>query len=338
MEYQEFIETIKQKAHEDLGYPLEKMTFYPKGYTSDDPKNQELIRDSNMRFTGEESKELLTDFLMMEVPGKGKVTNLHRIAIRRLYDDAEKNGIDAAFAHISGMQKDIDAAEIDDARLEDRSTADYETIRKQLILRPLNYSLHIRDLKGCVYRKVNDFVLVLYQLLGDSNHSIVTSKIKRDELKRWGMEGQEDKVIRDALENTARLYPPCVYDQRTKQEENFLEKEFTKKDICVTGNRILLSTFTTTNGAVSLFYPGVIEKMMEIMGGPFQAVFMNTNDVMIFDKEDGHAALFASSAKESGKMGEMLSGKVYFCDGDHFIPGIVLKLYRDKEGQRVEVD
>jgi hypothetical protein len=163
---------------------------------------------------------------------------------------------------------------------------------------------------------------------------MVTSKIKRDELNRWGMEGQEDRVMREALENTARLYPACVFDQRTGKEEDFLEKEFTKQDITFHAvyDQILLSTFKTTNGAVALFYPGVIEKMMKIMGGPFQAVFMNINDVMIFDKDDPMAYHFAQTAKESSKMGEMLSGKMFLCDGKQVIPGIVVKIYEDEKG------
>ena len=331
MTYQEFIERIKKQAHEELGYSLELMKFYPEGFTSDDPQMIEWIKDSNNRFVGEENTRLLTDFLTMEVPEKNGHSSIHRIAIRRMFENGEKNGFDAAFKEISSMQKDIDAAQIDLKRLELRT--DYEKIRDQLILRPLNYNLHFRDLKGCVYRKVSDFVLVLYQVLGDVKHSLVTSKIKRDELKRWGMEDQEDRVMQDALENTARLYPACVFDQRTWKEENFLEKEFTKEDITFHAvyDQIILSTFKTTNGAVALFYPGVIENMMKIMGGPFQAVFMNINDVMIFAREDPMAYHFAQTAKKSSKMGEMLSEKIFLCDGKQVIPGIVVKIYENGE-------
>ena len=331
MTYQEFIEQVKKQAHEELGYSLELMKFYPEGYTSDDPQMAVWIQDSNMRFVGKEDTKLLTDFLTMEVPeGKGHAS-IHRIAIRQMYEDAVKYGFDAAFRDISKLQEDINAAQVDQGRIELRATANYEQIRDQLIIRPLNYSLHIRDLNGCVYKRISDFALVLYQLLGDANHSLITSKIKRSELKRWGMEGQEEKVIRDALENTARLYPPCVYDQRTHKEENFLEKEFTKDDITfrLRTDQILLSTFTSTNGAVALFYPGVAEKMKKIMGGPFVAVFMNINDIMIFDKDDEMAYHMAQTARVSSKLGEMLSEKMYLCDGENITPGLVVKVYKD---------
>ena len=167
-------------------------------------------------------------------------------------------------------------------------------------------------------------------MLADTDDHLLTSKIKRSEVKKWGVD--EDTVMSEALENTARLYPPCVYDQRTNKEENFLEKEFSREDITFeifNCKQILLSTFKTNNGAVSLFYPGVVEKMMEIMGGPFQAVFMNVNDVMIFDRKDQMAYQFAEIAKESDGMAEMLSEKIYLCDGKEMIPGTVVKLHWD---------
>ncbi len=382
MIYQEFVEAIKQKAHEELGFALENMTVYPKGFKSDDPKITEWIQDSNMRYVGIEHTSLLTDILTIKVPEeepekgskveqsksleddssvaseegqkdglsngpskkeqnedseRGKIATVHRIAIRKMYEDAEQYGFDTVFQDISKLQESVDEAQIDREQLKVRATNDYDVIREHLIIRPLNYKLHIRELKNCVYRKVNDFVLVLYQLISDKNDSIVTSKIRREELKRWGMEDQEDQVFQDALTNTARLYPPCVYDQRTGQEENFYEKDFTRKDISMM-NHILLSTFTNTNGAVSLFYPGVVQKMMTIMDGPFAAVFMNTNDVMIFGRNDSRIAHFAMTAKKSGALGEMLSGKPYLCDGKQMIPGVVMKVYDGENGRRIEVE
>ena len=41
------------------------------------------------------------------------------------------------------------------------------------------------------------------------------------------------------------------------------------------------------------------------------------------------AVMFADTAKKSSKMGEMLSGKTYLCDGKQFIPGIVVKVFQD---------
>ena len=329
--FEEFVEEVKRVAHEELGYQLELMQFYPEGYTSDDPGMMEWIQDSNMKFVGEKGMKLLTDFLTLGVPGGRSHVGIHRIAVRKMYEKALKNGFEAAFNDIRNVQKSIDSAKIDLERIERRASADYEQIRGQLIIRPLNYRLHIHDLNDCVYKKVSDFTLVLYQLLGDSNNSLVTSKIKRSELKHWGMEGQEEQVIADALENTARLYPACVYDKRTQREENFMEKEFSRENITfeLFSKQILLSSVRTTNGAAAFFYPGVQEKMAKIMGGPFQAIFMNVNDVMIFDKKDPLAYAYLTTVNSHDNKWEMLSEKLYLCDGKNMTPGLIVKTGKD---------
>ena len=56
---------------------------------------------------------------------------------------------------------------------------------------------------------------------------------------------------------------------------------------------------------------------------------MNINDVMIFDRNDGIALHFAAMSKESGEMGEMLSGQPYLCDGKRAIPGTVIRVGGD---------
>ena len=329
MTYEEFIEKLKQQAHEEYGYPLELMKFYPEGYESNDPHEITFIKDSNLRYCGEEGCLLLTDFLVFIMSKDNLPDKIHRVATKRMYEDYQKDGFDAAFKHIRDVMNNIKAAEIDENRVKQRLEGTYEQVRDRLIIRPLNYDLHIQDLKGCVYKKINDFCLVLYHLMGNANHILMTSKVHRIELKRWGVD--EETALRDALENTARLYPPCVFDMRTQKEENVLEKEFTREDITMQlhSNMLMLSAMNTPNGAVALFYPGVIEKMMKIMGGPFTAVFMNINDVLIFDKDDRMAVEYAKTAKESGPMGEMLSGRLYLCNGKQVIPGIVVEIDND---------
>ena len=322
MTYLEFVEQVKSRAQSDLGYDPEMMEFFPEGYSTEDPTGLTWVRDTNKRYVGVNADSLLTDILLLKWKiGKAGVVNMQRVAIRKLYEDSQKEGFEAAFGRILKVREGLDASQINEDALDKRASAVYEDIRDQLILRPLNYRLHREDLEGHVYRRVGDFVLALYQLLGDANKTLTTSKIKKSELERWGMADQVEKIMQDALENTARLFPPCVCDQRTQKEVNFLTGDFTRKDIThENSNMILLSTMKTTNGAVALFYPGVIEKMMKIMGGSFVAVFMNINDVMIFSRSDPRASRYADLGSSSGKMGEMLSRKYYLCSEKGVVP------------------
>ena len=331
MIYEEFIEALKLAAHKELGYKYEDMEFLQEGYTSDDPVELEEIRNANRKYLNRESDRLLTDFLIIKKPEPNGASKSHRVSTRRLYEDAEENGFDAAFNIIRQSVKDVEDANIDMSRINQRSTADYESIRDQLIIRPLNYNLHRDNLIDHVYMNVGDFVLVLYQLLGDANHSLVTSKIKMDEIKQWNMEGEIDRIMQEALENTSRIYPACVYSNKLGREVNFLTEDFTKSEITNMG-QIVLSTFKVNNGAVALFYPGVVEKMMTVMGGAFLSVFMNVNDVMIIDRrQTQRAEAFANTARKSGPMGEKLSGKIYVCDEKGINPIHIVKHGKKKK-------
>ena len=148
----------------------------------------------------------------------------------------------------------------------------------------------------------------------DSKHILTSSKINASELERWEMQDKTEAVLQLALENTARLFPACVFDKEMQMEVDLLTGDFSRKDITILGHQILMTTFKTTNGAMSLFYPGAVEKLMSVMGGAFTAVFMNINDVMIFDYDAQLAHEYAKTAADSSPLGEMLSDKCYRCD------------------------
>lgn len=300
MNYNEFIDSMIKKVKEELRDDDETVNFYQEGFTSDDPEMIEWIKDSNLRLAEKENTVLLTDCLLLKKKDSSGNMNTQCIATRKLYEEVKISGIDAVIRKIRTKL--------------DLSHKDYETVKSQLILRPLNYSLHMRELRGCVYQKIGDFVLVLYQFLGDIGNMLTTRKIKRDELKEWGMEEKAEQVMQDALENSAKLFPACTFDYRRQKEVDFLTADFSRRDIAVAGNHFLISTFKTINGALALFYPGVVEKLVEMMGGAFKVVFMNINDVMIFDLNDPMAKGYARTASTSSEMGEMLSKRCYKCD------------------------
>lgn len=323
MTYEEFIEKIKKIASEEYGFPLEMMEFYPKGYTSDDLKTIRMIKQSNQIFNNEDGFHLLEDFLILKMPCKDGTNFYHRLATRRLYEKSQEQGFDAATKPVWEQLANAPAADMN--RVQQLRTADYESIRDQLIVRPKNYDIHRKVLENGIYRKIGDIALIVYQLISDTNGTRLSTMVNRDELIRWNMD--ENQAIDDALSNTSRLYPPCVFARG--REENFLEGEFTKKDISFMGVQTIMSVLNGANGAISLFYPGVVEKMLTIMGDPFIAIFMNVNDVLIADLKNPMLKTFIKSAGERNPEGEFLSGKIYLCSGDgirsgtkvRFLPG-----------------
>lgn len=323
MTYEAFIEEIKKIANEEFGFPLEMMEFYPKGYTSDDLKTIRMIKQCNQVFSNEDSFHLLEDFLILKMLGKDGTKFFHRVATRRIYEKSQELGFDAAIKPLRDQL--VNAPDADISRVQQLRAADYEAIRDQLIVRPKNCNMYRKAIENGIYRKIGDIALIVYQLISDTKGARIITMVQRDELIRWNMD--ENQVIDAAIANTSRLYPPCVFARG--REENFLEGEFTKKDISFMGVQTIMSVLNGSNGVISLFYPGVVEKMLTIMGDPFIAIFMNVNDVLIADLENPMLRTFIKSAGERNPEGEFLSGRIYLCSSDgirsgtkvRFLPG-----------------
>ncbi len=314
MTYSEFTEKLIERLKSEFHFEPEAIKFYPTGYQSDDPQIFEWIIDTNKKYSGEESYYLLKDFLVVDHKAGSGITMKHRISLQDFYAQEEAEGFEASFVNIREAVMSVNSPANDMGTLSKRGTATYDDMKKHLIIRPLNYGLHMSELKEYIYNRTADIAFVLYHLIGDGETSISTSKIKRVELERWGMYDRRDEVMQEALANTARIFPACVGDNRTGKETDFLSNEFSRESITNSG-LILLSTFKVTNGALALFYPGVAEKMRKIMGGSFHAVFMNINDVLIFKRDDPMAWHYASVAKTNSMKGrEMLSARVFLCD------------------------
>ena len=320
MEFREYVEAFKQEAHKKLGFSIDKMRYYPKGYEASDSDELEWIRKANIKVAGISEDRPLTEVLVLDsgIDKDTGIATIQRVDLRYCYEKYGED-FDAALEEIKNQKHAVDSSLLMNHVFEKRNEGDYAKLKDSLILRPLNYGLYGPLLEGFVYRRIGDVALVLYMVVGDADHSLTTSKIQREELNRWGISDEE--ALDNALVNTARLYPPCVYDLRIGREVNLLTTDFSKEDVALIPGSIMISTFRTTNGAAALFYPGVVEKLMKVMGGAFEAVFMNINDVMIFACGDREAIDLAEIASYNGPCGEMLSGNRYLCseDGIHMI-------------------
>jgi len=314
--YEEFQEALRQKIIKELHFEDESIKFVPEGFTSDDPKIIQGIIETNQKFSGQASPYLLKDFFIIEKDFKGNsdVKIAQRVDLKAMYELEQKKGLDAVFYEIRKAFEEIDKSGVSPEKILQRDTLNYEDLRDQLIIRPLNYKLYMAELGDYVYRRTADVAFVLYHLLNYSKEAGISSiKIRREDLFRWNMNDRIEEVMKNALENTAKIFPAVVYNFKLNKQLDFLNDEFTREDLLneLIPGAFILSTKATTNGALALFYPGVCEKLLKIMDGPFAAVLMNINDVMIVKPKDPHIDKLLDGARHSGKMGEMLSTRLF---------------------------
>ena len=149
--------------------------------------------------------------------------------------------------------------------LEGEMTPDsYQKIRKYLFVKPLNKKAHSLELEDAVHKDVGDIACVVYMMLSNTN-AYFCVKIKNQHLNQWKM--TKEAVMEEALKNTCQMAPPliCTNDEN-KWGGSFMENGafcLSKSDK-VMGVR--LSTNTKEYGAISVFYPGVLQRLAQLMG------------------------------------------------------------------------
>lgn len=314
MEYKEYFSVIMEQLRAQVGE--DSLRFYAKGYRPANKDEKEFVKDTNRRyFNSATGVCLLGDTITVALPQKSSSIE-STVRVMPSLNFEEGTPIEKVLKKLRG---DIDALLSNEdytENIELRGAYDYDIVKDQLILRPLNYYRHVNDLQDAVYEREGDIAVVLYQLVKDSAPNLLTSKIKRVEIEKWGKLDELETVFRDAMENTMRLFPAVVCDAKAEEEINFLETDIASaEEISMSNGCILLSTSRTTNGAIAIFYPGVRDKLHKLLGESFFVVFMNINDVMIVPRSDSSKArAFLASAKRDGEMGEMLSQTLFLSD------------------------
>ena len=150
--------------------------------------------------------------------------------------------------------------------LEGKMTPDsYQKIKKYLFVKPLNKKEHSLEMEDAVHEDVGDIACVLYMMLSNTNEYFTDIKIKNQHLEQWEM--TKEAVMEEALKNTCQMAPPliCTNDEN-KWRGSFMENGafcLSKSDK-VMGVR--LSTNTKEYGAISVFYPGVLQRLAQLMG------------------------------------------------------------------------
>lgn len=188
---------------------------------------------------------------------------------------------------------------------------------EQLIVRAVNFNKKQEKLKdGCFVMVTRDIALAAYAVLSDVG-VFMTMDISKKLREKMGF-SSEKELIDFAIKNTSRRYPALVYDP---DNLNDLETPLLEAEFSSVPDRLMISCSNSNpNGATALFYPGVPEKLGEIMG-PFAAVCLNTMDVMIFKPGDPQIKAYRQLASTENEYGEVLSGKVMYFDSE----GVLLR-------------
>ena len=172
--------------------------------------------------------------------------------------------------------------------LEGKMTPDsYQKIKKYLFVKPLNKKEHSLEMEDAVHEDVGDIACVLYMMLSNTNGYFTDIKIKNQHLEQWEM--TKEAVMEEALKNTCQMTPPFIYTNgKNKSGGSFMDNGafcLSKSDKVM---GVQLCTNAKENGAVSVFFPGVLQRLAQLMGSDLYILFTSRNESSIYSVNESN--------------------------------------------------
>lgn len=160
----------------------------------------------------------------------------------------------------------------------------YEFAKKRLFV--VAESIHNEEaLYQCIHQTVGDIAICPNLKLLDRNGKMIGLKVAPEMLRLWKKSAEE--VIKDALENAPKLYPPRFYDfwkalgMETYKGEDFMQEDQASVLQSGFGDKCI-STTIMQHGAAAIFYPGVAKRICQCMGvKKLYLLFTSVHEVMV---------------------------------------------------------
>ena len=320
MEYKEFINELQKKLEEkkqELSYG--KIAFFEDGSTSTDAKELSIIRETNIKYQKKESDVLIGDYIIL-YQYKDKREQMCRFNCMQLYQEYEKGSWAAVWepilSSIDSSRKFMELGIID---LIEKN--EYDLLKDKLFIRPLYFKDHRYELKNHIYKCIGDMVLVLYILASDENdgkrHDVLSVKVPRSSMQAWEID--EEEVWENAMSNTYIMAPPRIY----LNAMDIVNPPYHRGAFMALNSDITslapnaVPTVTTTaqiNGAIAMFYPGVMKRIAELFGDDYYIAFTGTSEARLHKKGTIQPRSILMRIKQMNKAfdpSEVLSNKVY---------------------------
>lgn len=220
---------------------------------------------------------------------------------------------------ITDLSRDaVDAAvrSMDMARRLARKSSDMLRDPGSLRVRMLSMGRNKGYLKGIPYRELGCGFVYIAEMGSGEYGAVITDALMED------YEMTRDELFDKAIRNTAENFPAVLQDLaesacgRPEECNNLLDP---KASWTPAG---AVPAFVLTNsrffwGAGAIFYPGVIERIHELLGGDFYVLPSSVHELIIMAVEDQDpqqlADLVRSANREVVAENEILSDDLYIC-------------------------
>ena len=264
-------------------------------------------------------KMVQDDYLCVQW-NKPQPMNVRSWNVRTLYEKYKREGWQGVLPEINEELRYIPKMGV-------KTVGEYDTYEKcceQLILRPLNY-LRNRDLLAeSIYWRFGDMALALYAQMGNVGREHVTMKIVRSMTENWKVSHQT--LLTNALLNTYAKMPPRLFftdDIRFSygwRDGVFMPEEYGARIHITRENEeegmkgYRLTTTSMQNGAIAIFYPGVMERLSVLLGSDYYVGFTSIHQAVIHPVHRKNPSEMQASIRHVNAVfdeKDMLTNKIY---------------------------
>ena len=266
----------------DIGEEV-KVTFYADGYVADSEEAERFIRQTNEKYGNQDAEVLVGDFILVSDEKNGLETYNCRFEVAYLWEEYLRSGWDRIDTIVDNNLRA--------AKKVDRSVfstiSDYAAVKDKLILCLRNISRNKFRHRDSLFQKFDDMAMVLYVIVGDDGKGTrLVAPVARKMTLSWGMD--DDEILAAAMLNTARVSLPKILvpfmgisGVGVEDEWDFMNPLHPLHKIPATSLGVVVTATPRTDGAVAIFYPGVLERLSEMAEGDYYVVFNGKDEAYI---------------------------------------------------------
>lgn len=287
----------------------EKITDWMREQTGNEYKVTEVIKTNNIKLMG-----------MTRDMGQGVSPTIYLDSVYEQYEKGDLSFEGAA----SVVEHQMLGAEKLDIPFEYKQMLDYETIKDKIYIQLINKNKNLDMLENVPHKIVGENLAVVYRIgVEISEDGVASSIINNGLLKEW----KKDSIDYDlALKNTETLFPAkvksvkeCIFEAFDEEMRSMMEE-----DIPLDAPELyVISNEQNVNGAVTILYDGMYEKLKSIMKEDFYILPSSTHEFLAIaqssiTKEDA-LEMVISANKTAIREDEFLADSIYSLNGKELV-------------------
>ncbi|MBR4162548.1 MAG: hypothetical protein IKR11_03430 [Solobacterium sp.] len=233
----------------------------------------EQIHQANWKHYERNQEKMIGNWCFFKIPEyPGQTCNLSLDDVRKAYDMDHNEGWENLYTFL--YDKLLLMIKASSLKINMLSMSEFDSIKDRLsiALKPFEERMEREN----VCRRYGDIAFLLYVEFGDVEDTTFSYRVEKKFLEMWKKEN--DELFRIALENMKKKYPvqmfTCLQDIDNHHYYRSIEEVKDKASVTMTCNE------WRSNGAVTIFYPGMMEEIYKKFG-PFYAVFTSNREVNI---------------------------------------------------------